>query len=215
MTIRSQSLYKPLDDTPAGVNGPSVRIDHDRLRPTRKIKTHVIFKTTDRLSESEQEQMRDLFLRVFDKKMTKNTFDRKFFCTPRGYSHHSLMLREQTVVGAFSAVPGRYKHFGQELIFSLSVDTMIDSEHRDGVHLMTMANRLHQGLIRDGIPFIFGFPNELFYPVQKKLLKYTDIGELDYYVLPLNIGAVAKKLKPLSGISRAICRCATRLSRVP
>lgn len=173
------------------------------------------FKRTDQLLESEQEQMRDLFLRVFNKNMTKDAFERKFFYTPRGYSYHGLMLREEIVVGATSAVPGRYKFFGEEQILSLSVDTMIDPKYRGGGHFMKMANLLHQGLISDGIPFIFGFPNDHFYAVQKRFLKYEDIGELDYYVLPLNVGSVFQKLKHLNGLSRCLCRFATRLCRIP
>jgi hypothetical protein len=125
------------------------------------------------------------------------------------------MLHEEVVVGAFSAVPGRYRFFGKEHIFSLSVDTMIDPEHRGAGHIIKMANLVHQGLINDGIPFIFGFPNEHYYPFQKRILKYTDIGELDYYVLPLNIGSVVRKLKPLNVLSRSACRLAARFSRIP
>lgn len=80
---------------------------------------------------------------------------------------------------------------------------------------MKMANLVHQGLISDGIPFIFGFPNEHFYPAQKRLLKYDDIGELDYYALPLNIGSVVRKLKAFNGLSRNFCRFATRFCRIP
>ena len=212
MPIRSQSLQDQLD----GSQGCQLaQIAHDKKRLKCKLKTHVVFRKTDQLTESEQEQMRDLFLRVFDKKMTKYTFERKFFYTPRGYSYHSLMLHGEVVVGVFSAVPGRYKFFGKEKIFSLSVDTMIDSKYRGAGHLVKMANLVHQGLISDGIPFIFGFPNEHFYPAQKRLLKYEDIGELDYYALPLNIGSVVKKLKSLNGLSRGFCRFATRLCRIP
>lgn len=208
MSVSSQFIK----DQPGTSQG---QIAHDKERLKSKIKTHVAFKRTDQLTESEQEQMRDLFLRIFKKKMTKDAFDRKFFYTPGGYSYHGLMLREKTIVGASSAVPGRYKFFGKELIFSLSVDTMIDPKYRGGGHFLKMINLVHQGLINDSIPFIFGFPNEHFYAVQKRLLKYEDIGELDYYVLPLNIGSVVRKLKPLNALSRGFCRLATRFCRIP
>jgi hypothetical protein len=147
--------------------------------------------------------------------MTKNTFERKYFYTPKGYSYHALMLHESTIVGASSAVPGRYKFFDKEHIFSLSVDTMIDPRYRGGGHLIKMIKLVHQGLIDDNISFIFGFPNEQFYAVQKRLLKYEDIGELDYYVLPLNIGSVVRKLKPLNFMSRSLCKLITQLCRTP
>lgn len=212
MSVSSQSIQ---DQLVGSQPSQLAQIAHDKKSLKSKPRTYVAFKRTDQLLESEQEQMRDLFLRVFNKNMTKDAFERKFFYTPRGYSYHGLMLREEVVVGATSAVPGRYKFFGEEQILSLSVDTMVDPKCRGGGHFMKMANLLHQGLISDGIPFIFGFPNEHFYAVQKRFLKYEDIGELDYYVLPLNIGSVVQKLKPLNGLSRCLCRFATRLCRIP
>lgn len=212
MPISSQSLQDQHEDSQSL---KLIQITHDKNRLKRKLETHVVFKKTDQLTESEQEQMLDLFLRVFNKKMTREAFERKFLYTPRGYSYHSLMLHEEVVVGAFSAVPGRYNFFGKEQIFSLSVDTMIYSKYRGGGHFVKMANLVHQGLISDGIPFIFGFPNEHFYPAQRRLLKYEDIGELDYYALPLNLGSVVQRLKSFDGLSRGFCRFATRLCRIP
>jgi len=212
MPISSQLVQDQIDGPQSSQLTQAAR---DKNRPKCKLNTHVAFKTTDQLTESEQKQMRDLFLRVFNKKMTKDTFDRKFFYTPKGYSYHGLMLHEKTVVGATSAVPGRYKFFGEEHIFSVSVDTMVDPKYRGGGHFLKMINLVHQGLINDGIPFIFGFPNEHFYAFQKRLLKYTDIGELDYYVLPLNIGSVVRKLKPFNVLSRGLCKLATRFCRIP
>ena len=78
-----------------------------------------------------------------------------------------------------------------------------------------MVELLHEGLVDDGVPFVFGFPNELFYPIQKRFLRYRDIGELDYYVLPLNIGSVIRKLRPLNCFSRAFFRIMNRFSRIP
>lgn len=209
MPISSQSLKEVRS------SGQPAQIARDRCGSKCKFKTHVVFRTTDRLTESERKQMRNLFLRVFNKKMTKDTFERKFFYTPKGYSYHSLMLHEEVIVGVFSAVPGRYNFFGEQQIFSLSVDTMIDPRYRGGGHFVKMANIVHEGLISDGIPFIFGFPNEHFYPAQKRLLKYEDIGELDYYVLPVNIGSVVQKLKPFNSLSRSFCRFAARFCRIP
>ena len=212
MSVSSQSIQDQLDGSQTS---QLTQIAQSKESLKNKPRTLLAFKRTDQLTESEQEQMCDLFLRVFNKKMTKDAFDRKFFYTPRGYSYHGLMLHEKTIIGASSALPGRYKFFGKEQIFSLSVDTMIDPKYRGGGHLIKMINLVHQGLINDGIPFIFGFPNEHFHAFQKRLLKYTDIGELDYYVLPLNIGSIVRKLKSLNVLSQGICRLATRFCRIP
>jgi len=212
MSISSQSLQHRFEGQQSH---QLTQIARDKNRPKGKLEARIVFKTTAQLTISEQKQMCDLFLRIFDKKMTADVFERKFFYTPIGYSYHSLMLHGEVIVGAFSAVPGRYSYFGEEKIFSLSVDTMIDSKYRGGGHFVKMANLVHQSLVNDGIPFIFGFPNEHFYPAQKRLLKYEDIGELDYYALPLNIGSVVRKLKLFNSLSRGVCRFSTQLCRIP
>ena len=215
MPIHAESHQSRLEHDPAGSPGLLIQAARRGRRPARQVETQVVFKTTDQFLEPEREQMCDLFLRVFNKKMTRDTFDRKFFFTPKGYSYHGLMLHEETIVGALSAIPLRYKYFDEERIFSLCVDTMIDPAHRGGGHILKMADLVHQGLVQDGVPFIFGFPNERFYPIQKRLLRYQDIGELDYYLLPLNVGAIAHKLRLFNGLSRSFCKCALAFSRIP
>jgi hypothetical protein len=212
MSVSSKSIKDPF-----GIpqNSQLAQTIKDKKCLKTKTVAYLAFKRTDQLTEFEQQRMRDLFEVVFNKKMTKEAFERKFFYTPKGYSYHGLMLHEKTIVGATSAVPARYKFFGHEHIFALSVDTMIDPKYRGGGHLIKMINLVHQGLINDAIPFIFGFPNEHFYAVQKRLLKYEDIGELDYYVLPLNIGSVVRKLKPFNFMSRGFCRLTARFCRIP
>jgi hypothetical protein len=212
MSVSSQSIQ----DQPCILQSCQLtQITNNEKRLISKSGIQVTLKRTDQLTKSEQQQMRDLFGMVFNKKMTKDSFERKFFYTPKGYSYHGLMLHNENIVGASSAVPVRYKLFGKERTFSLSVDTMIDAKYRGGGHLMKMINLVHQGLVHDDIPFIFGFPNEHFYAVQKRLLKYEDIGELEYYVLPLNIGSVIRKLKPLNVLSRGFFKLTARFCRIP
>jgi len=166
-----------------------------------------IFKKTNQLSIAEKEQHLELFSRVFAKKMSKEQFDRKYLYTPTVYSYHGLMNIDGLIVGAYNAIPYLYMYFGQKLMFSLSVDMMIDKQHRPGpFNLHKMANLVYDAMKKDGIAFLLGFPNDQAYDLNKKVLGYRDIGELDYYVLPLNIGAVIPKLKCLDFLSRSFAR---------
>jgi len=120
-----------------------------------------------------------------------------------GYSYHGLLRHAGEIVGSFSAIPYRYRYFGKELTFALSVGTMIAQEHRGGKdNLKKMAESVYGAMIDDGIPLIYGFPNELYYNHEKRVLGTKDIGRLDYYVLPLNIGNVIQKLKLFNFFSR-------------
>jgi hypothetical protein len=177
--------------------------------------TEIIFKKTKDLSVAERRQIRDLYNRVFGKERNIEWFEQRFLCSTKGYAYHGLLLHENTVVGSFTAIPYRYNYFGRELTFGLSVDTMIAPEHRGGkATLVNMADLVYQALIDDGIPFIYGFPNERFYGHEKKILGTRDISRLNFYVLPRNIGAVIPKMKPLNGLSRLFAGVITGLPTI-
>lgn len=179
------------------------------------MKPEITFKRTNQLSVAEREQIRDIFLRVFGKRMNKEMFERKFLYAPKGYSYHGLMLHRGVIVGTFNAIPYRYKYFGKELIFALSVDTMIDPLHRGGGHLVKMANLVYEAMIKDGISLIIGSPNEYFYRHEKRILGTSDIGELDYYILLRNIGRVIPKLQLLNPLSRLFAKIVSSLPLLP
>lgn len=163
-------------------------------------------KRTVDLSAEQRDQIRRLFCCVFAREMSEATFERRFMCTPKGYSYHGLMLHDDRIVGSFTAIPYRYRYFGKEVVFALSVDTMIDSNYRgDKTRLPKMANLVYEMLLKDDIPFIYGFPNEYYYNHEKRILGTKDIGKLNYYILPRNIGSVLGKLRFLNSLSRIVC----------
>ncbi|MBN1796877.1 MAG: GNAT family N-acetyltransferase [Sedimentisphaerales bacterium] len=176
------------------------------------MRINLTFKRTVDLSAEQRNQIRQLFYRVFESEMSEATFERRFMYAPKGYSYHGLMLSDDEIVGSFSAIPYRYLCFGKERLFALSVDTMIAPEHRGGkANLIAMANLAYEGMVKDGIEFIYGFPNELYYAHEKRILGTRDIGRLNYYVLPINFGTVVRKLKFLNYPSRLFARIVTSL----
>jgi len=164
----------------------------------------VKFATTNKLSLERRQQIVGLFLNVFGKRMSLDGFEHKFTHTFSGFSYHGLLVHNDTVVGAFSAIPYRYKYFGKELTFALSVDTMIHPDHRGGGQLVEMAELVYAAMIDDGIPLILGFPNEYYYKHEKRLFGTKEISELDYYALPINIGAVLPRFRFANPISRSV-----------
>ena len=166
-----------------------------------------VFKRTDQLSAEEKRQLCALFGRVFNKNMALGEFDNKYAGSVMNYSYHGLMADNGTIVGGYSAIPFKYRFFGKDHMFALSVDTMIDEKYRgDPFALKKMANMVYDALKRDGIPFVFGFPNENVYLIRKKVLKWEDVGELDYYILPVRIGAVARRLRIFNVVSGIFAR---------
>ena len=150
-------------------------------------------KKSNELSSLEKEQICALFERVFGKQKTLDKFKRQFEGTVLGYAYHGLMIEGGKIVGSYTAIPFKYRFFGKDLIFALSVDTMIDAAFRGSpFNLKKIANLVYTALIEDKIPFVFGFPNKNVYLIRKKLLKWKDIGRLNYYVLPIKVGAFKK-----------------------
>ena len=162
-----------------------------------------VFKTTNEFSLEEQTQFLSLFARTFPRAISREEFHRKYLCTPLGYSHHGLMFVEGKLAGAYNLVPYAYNCFGARRLFGLSVDAMVAREHRGGpFSLAKMGALACAGAQRDGVCFVFGFPNDNAYRVTKHVLQWKDIGELDFYVLPVHIGSLRPSLAWANAFSR-------------
>ncbi len=182
--------------------------------PAIEATLEVASKRTCDLSLQECDQFCELFRRVFRKSMDRNAFDRKYRKTPIGYSHHGLMMVKGQIVGAYSLIPYQYRCFGRECLFGLSVDAMIDERHRRGpFNLLRMAQLACEEAARDGVVFVFGFPNDQAYAFVRRVLRWTGLGELDFYVLPIRIGAVRPLLAWANALSRFISIVWIRLPR--
>lgn len=89
---------------------------------------------------------------------------------------------------------------------------MIHTRYRDKpFSLLKIANIVGEHMLRDGICFIFGFPNDNIHDYVCRVFGWRDIGELDFYLLARNIGGVLPKLKWLNLISRALAGVLTHL----
>jgi hypothetical protein len=171
-----------------------------------------IFKRTNQLSVREKGQFLSLFAKVFPKSLDGEGFERKYLRTPLGYSHHGVMSADGMVVGAYNLIPYTYTFFGTRVLFGLSVDTMIASEHRGGpFNMLRMASLASGAAERDGISFVFGFPNDSAYEFTQRVLKWRDIGTLDFHALPVNIGAVKPALRWANPLSRLVAGGFVRL----
>ena len=164
-----------------------------------------VLKKTCQLSTRERNDLRTLFLDLFGKDLSEEHFNRKYLCTPPGYSYHGLMIVDGSIVGGYNVIPYEYNCFGRRVLFGLSVDTMIAKGRRgDPFSLSKMAAIVYEAMRNDGVGFVFGFPNEMAYGYVTRVLKWKDIGELDFYMLPRNVGAFMPRLTPLNGLSRVM-----------
>lgn len=173
-----------------------------------------VFRRTCQLSRGERDNLRALFIDVFGKNLTDEHFDRKYLHTPLGYSYHGLMIVDGSVVGAYNAIPYGYEFFGTPRLFGLVVDTGVALPYRHGpFNVPTMANLIDEAMRQDGVGFLLDFPNDLAYAYAKRILGYKDIGELEFYVLPREIGAVVPRLRFATWFTRALVAGSVYLSQ--
>lgn len=160
-------------------------------------------KKTNELTTREITQIVNLFNIVFERSRSEKDFLNIFSNTILGYSFHSLMFDDQSkIVGCNSFIPIKYKLNNKtDVIFANAVDSMVDKEYRDFFNYFEMVITGYDFLKENDIVFVYGFPNENSYLVEKKSGLSKDIGVLNTYVLPIKIGALIKNLKFLNPFS--------------
>lgn len=162
----------------------------------------VIVKKTTELTSVEIEQINALFFDVFGKVRSTENFLSVYLNTQFGYSYHAMLVENKRLVGFHSGVPFYYRDGDMVFVAGLGIDTMTAIGHRDFFNVRDLFKACEEAMKIDGCVLRIGFPNDNSYPILKKGFKYMDIGKLDTYFLPRNIGAVKPKLRYLNFLSR-------------
>jgi len=167
------------------------------------MKLKYIAKRTNELTEIERSRICSLFEQIFEKEFSSEKFDGKYKAPVGGSSYHGLALSEEgEIVGCTATIPFVYDYFGQEKAFGLVVDSMIDPVYRKSIFaLKKMFDQSAELMKNDGVSFVFAVPNDNAYQYWLKIAGWKDIGNLDYFVLPVRIGAVVSRLGILNFLS--------------
>ena len=149
--------------------------------------------------------------------MTAEEFNCKFLSSSSGYSYHVLMKLGKDLLGAYNTIPCQYTFYGKPVVFCLSVDLMIDADYRktDVFALSKMARLAEAAMKNDGVSFVFGFVNDSSRDYTQKVLRWRDMGLLDNYFLPRNIGAILPGFKCCNVFSRFIANMLVKLPGLP
>jgi hypothetical protein len=100
------------------------------------------------------------------------------------------MLDGDRIVGAFSAIPVRYRFFGKPLLFAPTADLMIAQPYRGPVkQLQMLANSLFDKLRESGVAFVFACLREEMAMVHQAVSRWRRVGKVFYYVAPTNVVA--------------------------
>ena len=165
-----------------------------------------VCKKTTELSEAELGQIADLFEQVFDKPRSVDVIVNQCIYNPLGYSYHGLIVDEERIVGLNSFVPAYYHANGKMVKCANSIDSMVSKPYRDIFNFMDMLNAAFVEMKKDGVAFVFGYPNDMSYPILTKSKLMKDIGRMNIYCLPYRIGGVKPSLSLLNWASMVCCR---------
>jgi hypothetical protein len=164
-------------------------------------------KTTGELIPAEIFAHTRLFQEVFGKPCPEDLFLRKFARNCLGQSVHSLMFHDGELAGAFSAIPVRYRFFGQTLLFANTADLMISPRHRGSMpRLQTLAEGLYTALAREGVSFVFGSLRDEMFQVHRAVSGWRAAGKIHYYAAPFRLpwlGPATALLRRFSSAQRA------------
>ena len=114
-------------------------------------------------------------------------FYNKFTNNSLGYSFHGIIKKDNIFIASYNVIPQEYSFFSQIFFFGLSVDTGVHENHRGNIiFLKRLAEGIYNLLKINNIVLVYGLPNNNIYLVRKKILKWKDIGRLNYYIYPVS-----------------------------
>ncbi len=171
-----------------------------------------VVKHTDQLSSDDLDGIIELFERVFEKKRSKERHMRQFVNNPLGYSYHSMIFDEGKLVGINTYVPVYYTVNGEHMLFANSIDSMVDKAYRDFFAYNDMVKEAYSHMKKEGVKYVYGYPNDNAYPVVIKSKLMREIGKMHTYCLPYRIGGIKPALKAFNPISKIFFRSFAALS---
>ena len=169
---------------------------------------------TSELTGSEREGIHSLFELVFGRERPVEVLFGEYTNSVKGYSYHALCEDAGKVVGHAVYVPFRYLDRERPFLLALGIDAMVHPEYRGRGLYRLLTEACCEKAKSDGCAMRIGFPNENSYPIQVKNFGFSDIGQLDTYVLPVSLKGISGKLSCIDFLGRALCWLVLRLSRL-
>lgn len=143
------------------------------------------------------------FNEVFNKDFEVKDFKQKYINNNDSHSYHALLYNDELdIVGCCTVIPFVYSRNSELIKLGQAVDVFILEAYRtDPLMLRRMYMNLKKCLIKNNIIAVLAVPNATVYLYWKNVVKWKDVGTLKYWVVPINIGNVIKKLNFLNFFS--------------
>ena len=153
-----------------------------------------IAKTTPELTDADWKQLANLFNESFKRDVSVEYFKKKYNSSVRSIScYHGFMIDDEIgIVGAMTIIPFEYQFFEKNVIFGNLIDLMIHADHRNNILNFKVIYDKLLARVDSKIDFIYAVPNlnsQLYFT---KILKWQEIGKLNYYIWPVKITKLFK-----------------------
>lgn len=126
----------------------------------------------------------------------------KYTAVYKGYSCHAMLVSDNgDLVGGATVIPCYYEREGERFVCGLAVDVFIRVAYReDPLALRRMYKKLVPLLHEEGVVAVMAVPNATAYPYWKNVVKWKDVGYINYWMLPLRAGKILGKKGVVGGI---------------
>jgi len=133
---------------------------------------------------------------VWNRRTLANWYWKYTETNPAGPSLIWLAEHDNRLIGHFAAVPYRLKVFDEEVTASHSIGALVEKKYQKRGLLKLVGDKLMEDLVKNNIPYTWGFPNVLAYQFEKVALGYGDLINFDEWQLPRE--KLVRKEPPLS-----------------
>ena len=116
---------------------------------------------------------------------------------PAGKAIIYVMEHEGKIIVHFAVVPYRLRVFGEDVLGSHSIGSMVLPEYQGKGLIKFVADKQFEEVAKRGIAFSYGFPNILAYDLHKKLMGYSDVVDISTMEKQVNSrGRITEKSVP-------------------
>lgn len=160
-----------------------------------------ICRSTD-LSQEEWNSYALGFNETMHRNFSSDFLKNKYMSVYKGYSCHAMLVADNgDLVGGATVIPCYYEREGERFVCGLAVDVFIRVAYReDPLALRRMYKKLIPLLQEEEVVAVMAVPNATAYPYWKNVVKWKDVGYIDYWMLPLRAGTILGKKGILGGI---------------
>jgi len=157
------------------------------------------------LNENNLKDLIPLYKDAFKKNFSIDFFKKKFSTDDYGLKYLGFLAYapDGTPAAYYGVFPIKIQYKNKTYLCAQSGDTMTHSQHRGKQLFTKLAIETYKFAEKNGVQFVFGFPNKNSYPGFVKYLNWTcdtKMNEFKFSVSTLPLGAIAKKFDALQAV---------------